>query len=77
MLPHAVRVAKEEKDVAPLLDALMGEMQSHFHALEKVHARHVDKLQNPLLHLVLVVNELATVTLGLEGKENIVRLGEY
>jgi len=64
MLPHAVRVAKEEKDVAPLLDALTGEMQAHFHALEKEHARHADKLQNPPPHLVLVV----------EGKENITRL---
>ena len=29
-MPHAVRTAKEEKDVAPLLDALTGEMQATF-----------------------------------------------
>jgi DNA segregation ATPase FtsK/SpoIIIE-like protein len=34
----------------------------------------VDKLKDPPPHLLLVVDELATVTLSLEGKENIVRL---
>jgi len=73
-LPHCVRVAKEEGDVAPLLDALKAEMERRFKALEEQHVRHVDKLASPLPHLLLVVDELATVTLGLEGKENIVRL---
>jgi hypothetical protein len=73
-LPHCVRVAKEEGDVALLLDALKAEMERRFQALEEQHARHVDKLQNPPPHLLLVVDELATVTLGLEGKGNIVRL---
>jgi len=73
-LPHCVRVAKEEGDVAPLLDALKAEMERRFQALEEQHARHVDKLQNPPLPLLLVVDELATVTLGVEGKENILRL---
>jgi hypothetical protein len=73
-LPHTVRVAKEEEDVAPLLDALKAEMERRFKALEEEHARHVDKLQDPPPHLVLVVDELATVTLGVEGKENALRL---
>ena len=46
-LPHCVRVAKEEGDVAPLLDALKAEMERRFQALEEQHARHVDKLQDP------------------------------
>jgi DNA segregation ATPase FtsK/SpoIIIE-like protein len=50
------------------------EMERRFKALEGQHARHVDKLQNPPPHLLLVVDELATVTLGVEGKENILRL---
>jgi hypothetical protein len=73
-LPHCVRVAKEEGDVAPLLDALKAEMERRFQALEEEHARHVDKLQNPPPHLLLVVDELAAVALGVEGKENIMRL---
>jgi hypothetical protein len=73
-LPHCIRVAKEEGDVAPLLDALQAEMERRYKVLEEQHARHIDKLPAPPPHLLLVVDELAAVTLGVEGKENILRL---
>ena len=73
-LPHAARVAKEEQDVAPLLDALIGEMQARYRALEQAHARHVARLQDPPPRLLLVVDELATLALGAEGKDNLARL---
>jgi len=74
-LAHCVQVAKEEGDVAPLLDALRAEMERRFQALEEGHVRHVDRLPRfAPPHLLLVVDELAAVALGREGKENIVRL---
>jgi hypothetical protein len=73
-LPHCARVAKEEGDVAPLLDALRAEMERRYKVLEQEHMRHVDKLPAPPPHLLLVVDELAAVTLGVEGKDNMTRL---